>query len=229
MVQAHLPIPGIVALTIDYVWDSQTGDDLREAHRAEFWEACDERTTPGNARHSMLFAYEAGNEGIIRMIAAREGAAVEFNACLEAAAIHGDERIVRVLIDVGATEAGGALSAAAENGYLLVVQHILREYPRLAIRWYDAFLRACHSGHADVCRELLAVSSPPRDAWSAITSIAARKGHDDIIRLALEHGAADHLPAVHWESAMNIAGWKGNTSTVALIADIIKNAPGRPP
>jgi hypothetical protein len=228
MVQAHLPIPGIVALTIDYVWDSQTRDDLKEAHRAEFWEACDEHTTRANVDYSLRLACLGGNEGIIRMVIAR--GATNLDECLTPAVINGRETAVRVLLDINPAKAGAVLSDAARYGHLSTVQHVLQTRAYQAIHWNSAFMRACIGGREDICRALLAVSTPSEHTWGSLPSLVARRGRDNILRMFVEHGMNAHVSREEWMGAMHGADSMRHSSTVELIAYIIeKHYPQAPP
>jgi hypothetical protein len=218
-VAAHLPIAGLTALVIDYVWGPSS---LENAHRAEFWEACDELTNARNASHSLQHACLAGNEGIVRMIAAKctqEG----IDAGLATAVHNNREGAVRALLELSGDSINGAILSAADHGYATIMQMLLRARPRVPHNaGYNnaALQRACRGNHVEVVRLLLIDYMPSTSIWDVLIEEAATYGRDAIIWTFVTYGVLRQMPSWGWGKYLGAA--THHPSTTALIQTIMR-------
>jgi hypothetical protein len=207
-------------MVMAYVWEPRPAHLLEDAHRAEFWEACDDLTNVSNANIALQHACVAGNEGIINMVTSR--CLHDLSRCLLTAATHGKHLAVAVLLNMGATDIQNALIIAAERGHLSAVQ-ILMSYG--GTNAYGlAFAGACRNNHAHVARVLLPVYKPSHNIWIATIENAAMLKRVDIIRMYLE--LTPVVPYREWMMRSNISTLPvGEGETKTLLHTILQRAP----
>ena len=142
---------------------------------------------------------------------------------LHIASNKGDNEVVRLLLDAGATP-GTALELASRRGHIEIVRLLLQaaaaknavDVPRVT-----ALRCASGEGHAKVVALLLEAGTPMDHqddtfGWTAL-HLACRRGHFEVVRLLLRSGAAKDVMDASGKTALQLASEKGHVETVRLM------------
>jgi hypothetical protein len=211
-VTAHLPIAGLTALVIDYVWEPSS---LENAHWAEFYEACDELTTNANVNVSLQMACVAGNEDIIRMTI--DKGAYAFDLGLMAAAIYGRVAAARMMIDRGAAATSAVMKQAATYGHLPIVQLLIHP----GIDWNAAYHAAYYNNHEHIVIALINAQTPRPYASRVIIKKAVERGHVAVVQMCVNTRLAAHLSRHDWSHHLDIARAEHHDKMVDYITTIL--------
>jgi ankyrin repeat protein len=155
----------------------------------------------------------------------------QFGTALQAAANHGHEMIVRLLLENGANVNarggfyGNALQAASDSGHETVVQLLLEKGANVNAKggqYGTALQAASDSGHEAVVRLLLnqgANVNAIGGQYGSALQAASDSGHESVVKLLLEKGADVNARGGQYGFALQAASHSGHESVVRLLLE----------
>lgn len=145
----------------------------------------------------------------------------EFGATpLDQAIVFGHLEILKMLLDSGAALNSNSLYSAAENGYLPIVQELVKRGVKLDDEGDIALVAAAENGHFDVVKWLLVngvTLKPMVNASRAPLLLAVKNGHEDIVAELLDRGAQIDIVTDNKSTLLHIAVKNQHLTVVAKL------------
>jgi Ankyrin repeats (3 copies) len=158
--------------------------------------------------YAMNKAAFGGHIKIVKLLI--EKGATDFNTAMIFAALGGHMKIVKLLIEKGATEFVRTMTYAARGGYIEIVKLMIEKG---ATKINLALANAALGGHMKIVKLLIEKGATDFDSgmiW------AAKGGHMEIVKLMIEKGATDFI------TATSSAAEGGHTEIVNYLKQFIK-------
>ncbi|MCF5974431.1 ankyrin repeat domain-containing protein [Xanthomonas perforans] len=133
---------------------------------------------------------------------------------------HADVVFQLVLFSDAKAQGSRALIAACREGHLEVVKHLLPFSSKIQCAQHG-FAAAAENSHVDVVEFLLEAGLPdPEDTFAAGLNVAAKKGHEQLVRSLLwAIVRTGHAPRDFGQEAMLTAATNGNASIVKSVLE----------
>ncbi|KAL2219638.1 ankyrin repeat-containing protein [Thermoascus aurantiacus ATCC 26904] len=149
-----------------------------------------------------------------------------FRSPLQAAADRGHEKVVQILLENGANDAGDALLLASRAGNEEIVQVLLDNGADVNFQseYYGSALhQASLRGHKKVVQILLEngadVNVQYGDFGQSPLMLASENGHREVVQMLLYNGADVNLQGKYHGSALHTASYRGHIDVVQILLD----------